>query len=250
MIGRTRFQGVTTIARFNWPFYTIAGAAVAASLVMIVTGPVALRITSTIAFVAASYFLFVSLAVSHQVYDRSDLYRWSWLRRALEGMAPAQIAFCHCGFDETSHALRHYLVGTRWTLLDHFDDKRMSESSIRRARKMFPLAPDTQPATFDEWPVPTGTVDVVFSLLAIHELRSEKERTAWFSEAQRCLTNQGRIILVEHTRDFANFAAFGPGALHFHSRSSWHRCWDAADFRLLDEFKPTRWVTVFVLTPK
>ena len=88
---------------------------------------------------------------------------------------------------------------------------------------------------------------MVFGLLAIHELRSEAERTAWFAEARRCLRQGGRLILLEHTRDFANFLAFGPGFLHFHSPASWRRCWEGAGLQALDEFRVTPWVRIFVI---
>jgi hypothetical protein len=251
MMARGRWQGVLTIARFNWPFYAISAVLVVGSL--IVAGyatPPAVKIASLVVFAVAAYFLFVSLAISHRVYDRSDLYHWAWLYRALEGTSVPQMVSCHCGFDETSPALRSYFAATHWTLLDHFDDETMTEASIRRARRKFPPSPDTAPAKFDQWPVPSGSASAVFGLLAIHELRSESERTAWFAEARRCLTNDGRVILAEHPRGLANFVAFGPGALHFHSRNSWRRCWEGAGLSLLDEFRPTLWVTVFVLVAK
>ena len=93
----------------------------------------------------------------------------------------------------------------------------------------------------------TETADVVFGLLAIHELRSDRERSAWFAEARRCLGRGGRVVLVEHLRDSANFLAFGPGFLHFYSRGSWRRAWESAGFRSADEFRVTPWVHVFVL---
>jgi hypothetical protein len=55
------------------------------------------------------------------------------------------------------------------------------------------------------------------------------------------------VILVEHLRDPANFIAFGPGFLHFHSRRGWQRGWESAGFGLADEFRITPWVRVFVL---
>ena len=123
----------------------------------------------------------------------------------------------------------------------------MKEPSIRRARRLFPPTPGTLSAPYDRWPAATESADVVFGLLAIHELRSDAERGAWFAEARRCLSSSGRVILVEHLRDIANFIAFGPGFLHFHSRWSWERGWESAGFRLADEFRVTPWVRVFVL---
>jgi hypothetical protein len=92
------------------------------------------------------------------------------------------------------------------------------------------------------------SADVVFGLLAIHELRGELERTAWFAEAGRSLKSGGIVVLAEHTRDLANFLAFGPGFLHFHSVASWRRCWEKAGLRAMDEFQVTPWVRIFTVS--
>lgn len=248
---RGRFQGVWTIVRFNWPFYAAAllvllGAAVG----MLGTGNLWLRAGCGLAFGGAAWFLAGSLGVSHLVYDRSDLYRWAWLERACAGTAPARAIFCHSGFDEASEVLRARWPGTQWRVLDHFDAGRMTEPSIRRARALFPPTRGTQAASFDRWPCADGEADLVLGLLAIHELRSEAERAAWFAEARRCLRAQGRVVLVEHVRDLANFLAFGPGFVHFHSRAGWGRSWEAGGLRLAQEFRLTPWVRVFVLGPR
>src|SRR6185369_12297714 len=101
---------------------------------------------------------------------------------------------------------------------------------------------------YDAWAVAAESADLVLGLLAIHELRSEAERSAWFAEAKRCLRKGGRVVLVEHLRDIANFLAFGPGFLHFHSPASWRRCWECAGFRSIDEFSVTLFVRIFVLS--
>ncbi|MDB6076316.1 MAG: methyltransferase, partial [Akkermansiaceae bacterium] len=153
------------------------------------------------------------------------------------------------GFDETSESLRTRLQpGGDWIALDHFDAAHMTEPSIQRARRRFPPTAETVAARYDQWPVESGSIDVVFALLAIHEFRSEPERTAWFAEARRCLKSGGRVIMAEHVRDPANFVAFGPGFLHFHSPASWQRCWEAAGLRTADQFRITPWVRIFVLT--
>jgi hypothetical protein len=200
-----------------------------------------------VALAISTSFLISSLAVSHHIYDRSDLYRWTWLQRALSGAARSQFIFCHSGFDEASRCLREELGEVRWLVLDHFDATHMTESSIRRARRMFPPVPGTASAAFNRWPVASQGADVIFGLLAIHELRSETERSAWFAEAKRCLRPGGRVVLVEHTRNFANFLTFGPGFFHFRSPASWRRCWEQADLRSLDEFRLTPWLQVFVI---
>jgi hypothetical protein len=249
MTARGKWQGVMTIARLNWPFYAVAMAVVILSLLgFFLISKFELRLLCGIALAGAVYLIFGSLGVSHWIYDRSDLYRWGWLERALRGSNKRQVIFCHSGFDDASASLREKIgdiVG--WRVLDHYEPRRMTEASIRGARRMFPPTADTLTAPFNEWPVEGESADVLFGILAIHELRSERERTSWFAEAKRCLRDDGRVVLVEHIRDPANFLAFGPGFLHFHSRASWRRAWERAGLRALDEFRVTPWVRVFVL---
>lgn len=248
MKGRGRWQGALSIARFNWPYYAAATVILVLALFALATAVEGwIEVLSWLALAGAGFFVFGSLGVSHLIYDRSDLYRWQWLERALIGAQREHFILCHAGFDETSAALRERFPSTCWQILDHFDAALMPERSIHRARQLYPPTPDTVRAPFDRWPVDSASADVVFGLLAIHEFRTEEQRTAWLREAKRALRPTGRVILVEHVRDLANFVAFGPGFLHFHSPASWHRCWKAAGWRVADQFRLTPWVRVFVL---
>lgn len=249
MTPRGKWQGMWTIARLNWPFYGGALVVLIAAVYGFVRSEIPLLAWACAAAVAGSlYFLIVSLGVSHQVYDRSDLYRWGWLKRALDGAERGTMIFCHAGFDEASPALRQRFTDADWVVLDHYDQAMMTEASIRRARKWFPPPTGTQSAAFDQWPVASGSTEVVFGLLAIHELRCEEERSTWFTEASRCLKPGGRVVLAEHTRDLPNFLAFGPGFLHFHSRASWRRCWENAGLHATAEFQVTPWVQIFIVS--
>jgi hypothetical protein len=248
MSARRPWQGTLAIARFNWPFYAAALVVLTISLLSLwMSSAFVSKVISALGLAGSAYFLFGSLGVSHLIYDRSDLYRWVWLKRALDGANVQRAISCHCGFDETSNQLAERVGQAEWQVLDHFDEAQMTESSIRRARRLFPPTPGTLPAPHDRWPIATASVDAVFGLLAIHELRSDSERGTWFAEARRCLLPNGSVILVEHLRDIANFIAFGPGFLHFHSRRTWERAWEKAGFRLADEFRVTPWIRVFVL---
>ena len=250
MTSRGTWQGMTSIVRFNWPLYAVAFLVLTAALAgLILMESLPLRLACAVALAGACYFIVVSLGVSHLVYDRSDLYRFRWLDRALGGASRSHIVFCHSGLDEVSERLKDALRPEFWITLDHFDSEWMTEASIRRARKLHPPSPGTISTPFDSWPVDTSSIDIVFGLLAIHEFRSEMERTRWFEEARRCLKPGGRIVIAEHLRDPANFLAFGPGFLHFHSPASWRRCWEAAGFRKDDEFPVTSWVRVYILVP-
>lgn len=237
-----------SIARFNWPFYVGALAVLLASIVgySVLSSPFQWLVL--LALLGSVYFLVGSLGVSHLIYDRSDIYRFKWLDRALTGASKERIISCNSGFDETSGLLSEHLPETEWQTLDHFDAVRMTEPSIHRARGMYPPIPGTLAAPFDQWPIEDSSADAILGILAIHEFRSEAERAAWFGEAKRCLKPGGRIIIAEHVRDAANFLAFGPGFLHFHSVASWRRSWKAARLQSADTFRVTPWVRIFVLT--
>ena len=246
MSERGKWDGMLAIARFNWPFYAAAG-------VMMLLGLAGLAVSGLFAVAAGllvlscAYFLIGSLGVSHWVYDRSDLYGWAWLDRALEGTRMEKAALCHSGFDEASEMLKRKFLQAAWSVLDHYDPATMTEASIRRARKLFPPTDGTVAAQFNAWPLDESSVDVIFGMLAIHELRSDAERVAWFAEARRCLADGGKVVLVEHVRDLANFVAFGPGFLHFHSVAAWRISWEAGGLKLDDSFRITPLVRVFIL---
>jgi hypothetical protein len=245
---RGKWEGMCLIARFNWPLYALA-------LTLFIAGMCGLlmvagawwRALFLLGCGGAAYFILVSLGVSHLIYDRSDLYRWEWLQRALLGMELKSAIFCHSGFDECSISLRSISYKTDWRILDHFDPNTMTEASILRARNIVPPSLDAIPCSFDDWPLDDECADLVFGILAIHEFRTHAERVKWFIEAKRCLETKGRVILVEHLRDVANFLAFGPGFLHFHSAESWRKSWEMAGMQLRDQFSITPFVRVFVL---
>lgn len=242
---RTRFQGVRTVVRFNWPLYAAAGAILAIALTASLTDlPATVRLGATAVTLGTLWFLLGSLGATHWVYDRSDLYRWQWLhRRAPDG--PFRLLLCHTGFDEVSTQLRTQFPEAKLDILDHFDPVTMTEASIQRARALHPPVDGTLAAPFSDWP--QCCAEIILAPLAIHELRTERERAAWFDQARQALAPGGRILVVEHLRDLPNFLAFGPGFLHFHSESAWQRSWSAADLTLVEHFSITPLVRGFVL---
>jgi SAM-dependent methyltransferase len=199
-------------------------------------------------------WLVASLVASWIVYDRSRLMQWDWVLQAL-GFSPLSWINIHAGHDESSDALRRIFKDARGRVFDIFAPGDMTEPSIARARlrslrerqRDTPRAPAAEHVDYRRLPLPTGTVDVATLLLSAHELRSDEARGALFTELRRVLGPGGRVVVAEHLRDWANFLAYGPGFLHFHSRRTWVRCFTRHRFDIHAEFSITPFVRVFVL---
>jgi SAM-dependent methyltransferase len=240
--------GVRQIVRFNWHFYALAlvvYAVVGLTIAYVpLHGVVRLGVLAAIAMTA--FWIAGSLIASWIVYDRSPLMRGDWIRQAL-GFEPDAWINLHAGLDESTPALRALFARARGRVFDIFDPADMTEPSIARARRFAPPVEPPERADYRRLPVPTGTIDVAFLLLSAHELRSEEARRALFTELRRVLGPGGRVVIAEHLRDWANFLAFGPGFLHFHSWRTWMRCFERAHFAVRSEFPITPFVRVFVL---
>lgn len=239
------------IVRFNWPFYALAALVCAAAPLVIPRLPAAwwLRVPASICAALVALWLITSLAASWLVYDRSRLMEWDWVLQAL-GFDPRSWINIHAGHDESSDALARIFKGARGRVFDIFSPAAMTEPSIVRARsrrdRVTP-AIAAEPADYRRLPLPNGTIDVATLLLSAHELRSDDDRSALFGELRRVLGPAGRVVVAEHLRDWANFLAYGPGVLHFHSRRTWVRCFARHRFDVHREFSITPFVRIFVL---
>jgi SAM-dependent methyltransferase len=168
-----------------------------------------------------------------------------WMPDAL-GFRPRTWINIHAGFDETTVPLQRVFGGTDGRAFDVFDRDEMTESSIARARKLREHTA-SESVDFRHLPVNDSTLDAAMLLLSAHELRTDDARCALLGEIRRALTAGGRIVVAEHLRDAANFAAFGPGFLHFHSRRTWMRCFARVGLVVRREFSIAAFVRVFVL---
>jgi SAM-dependent methyltransferase len=248
---RGLFTGVTRIIQFNWPQYVVGAVAIGIGLTLTaVPGlPANLLLAGT---ALAAWWLVASLVASWWIYDLSPLSKWSWLVECSgeTTSAPNHILNVHSGYDDTSAALAIIFPDSKLTVLDLFDANRMTEPSIRRARKAYPNHPGTLHGTFGNWPCPSSTFELVLLLMSAHEFRKPAEREALFDEARRILAPGGEIVVVEHLRNPWNFAAFGPGFMHFWPRAEWLRLAKCADLRVVREGRVTPFVGYFQLETK
>ena len=244
---RGQFDGVLQIVRYNWSLYIVAVlvSTLVVLLVDVVHPPAALAGLLILGAIAAVFWLALSLAVSHYVYDRSDLYRWGWIRDRVVP-SPRHVVNIHAGLDETSLALQEVYPAAEMTILDIYDAGEMPEPSIARARREARSTLASVTADFRRLPLETASTDLVTVIFVAHELRRAAAKEAFFREASRVLQPGGRLLLVEHLRNGWNLAAFGPGAFHFFPRHEWLRVAGATGFQPGEEFSRTVFVRAFV----
>ena len=244
-MARRPFQGVIQIVRFNRHFYIAAAAALLAVVVLnrYMVHPFLFYINA--AALLGMCLTMLSLLGSWYVYDLSGLYRLEWLE--LPGASGSRMVNIHAGFDETSALLRRRYPGARLEVLDFYDPAKHTEISVRRARKAYSPFPGTQAVPASALPLGKNAAERIFVLFAAHEIRDEKERSAFFKELGRVLEQDGKIIVAEHLRDVPNALLYTIGSFHFYPESSWRRVFDAAGLEVLERKKVTPFITIFTL---
>ena len=241
----SRYRGVTRIFLYNWPTY--AGTWAGAVLLLAIAGHLPSWASDVVLLGAATALVWsiVSLLVSYYVYDASRLVRAEWLPGAL-GIGARTWAMVHAGLDEELE-LDAVMPGQRVARLDIFDPRVMTAPSIERARALTPRSSAAIRCTPDKLELPDRSCDVVVIAFSAHEIRDRLARESFFREVHRVLRPGGRALLVEHLRDAANFLAFGPGFLHFASRSEWLRVAALASLGVSSELRITPFVMALTL---
>jgi SAM-dependent methyltransferase len=241
---RTRYHGLAQIFNYNRPFYLRTAAGAMSAILLSLYAPAPLRLGIMFAAGIAVFWACSSLLVSHYVYDLSALRRFYWLPGCLS-RPPRRWIHLHAGVDESSLAISAMFPGSEGQILDIYDPRKMSEPSIKRARRAAGASSaavgwQTLLASDDDF-------DTAFLIFAAHELRHHEDRVQLFRELTRVLRDQGELVLVEHLRDWANFLAFGPGFFHFFSKRAWEAAANLAGLRIGLHRTVTPFVHVFVL---
>jgi SAM-dependent methyltransferase len=243
---RKPYQGVINIIRFNWHFYVMAGVSVAILFMGARQWDGLMFWSCVLVAMAVVISACISLVVSHYVYDRSSLYDFRWLRQ-FDKTAAGIIVNIHAGFDETSGILKRSFPDADLRVFDFYDPIRHTEISIERARKAYPPYPGTVKITTSELPLAERSIDLIFSVFALHEIRERGERIHFLQEQVRVLRQDGKIVVVEHLRDVPNFLAYNIGFFHFMPGGEWDTNFQQAGLRIDNTFRITPFITVFIL---
>ncbi|MBP9105066.1 MAG: methyltransferase domain-containing protein [Chitinophagaceae bacterium] len=244
-VKRKSFQGVLNILSFNRHFYVFG------------LGVLALLIASNWFFnlqplvfwliiIAFLYGLIMPLIVSAYVYDFSGYYKLDWLQKEIKDADKIKLSLnINAGFDETSFIIERIFPNTQLMVFDFYNAKQHTEPAIKRARKVSLVYPNTQQILANSIPLEDKTVDAIFLLSALHEIRTQDEKIQFLKECHRVCKQDGKVIMVEHLRDFPNFLAFTIGFTHFFSRSIWKKAFEGAGFTSFKETKFTPFMSIF-----
>lgn len=242
---RRPFQGVLNILSFNRHYYFWGLALLVllfASLSFFVWPPLLFWIIVT-GFI---YGLIMPLLVSAYVYDLSGFYNFKWLEKIYPDRNRVnKIVNINAGFDETSFILQSKFPSAQLQVFDFYDAKHHTEPAIKRARTVSLEFPNNTQIESSQIPLAENSVDIVFLLSAVHEIRSQGEKIIFLKECYRVCKENGEVVMVEHLRDFPNFLAFTVGFTHFFSRSTWKSAFTKAGFQNFEEIKFTPFMSIF-----
>ncbi len=248
-INRRKFQGVLNILSFNRHFYVfgVIALVLVTTTYLLFNWPTILYWMVICSFV---YGLIMPLIVSAYVYDFSGYYDFNWLKKLNIQDSPDKFNLnINAGFDETSFILKKLLPLSDLKVFDFYNAKQHTEPAIVRARKVSLVYPNTQRIMSNNIPLKDNTVDTIFLLSSVHEIRSQSEKVQFLKECHRVCKPNANIVMVEHLRDFPNFIAFSIGFTHFFSKPIWQNAFKDAGFSSFKEYKFTPFMSIFNCRP-
>lgn len=244
---RKAFTGVWNIIKFNWHFYVLSVPLI--FLLIYFSGYFSgfLYLLIITGSVIAGLSILISLIVSWYIYDHSNLYALKWLDD-MNLPAAVNIANINAGFDETSELLKNKFQQASLDVFDFYDSDKHTEVSIERARRAYPPYPGTVSINTNNPGLKNIFYDIIFLILAVHEIRDNSERVKFFRHLSSYLKPGGRIIVVEHQRDLMNFLAFNIGFFHFHSPKTWLGNFKEAGLKISETKKHTPFLNIYNLS--
>ncbi|MBI1877107.1 MAG: class I SAM-dependent methyltransferase [Chloroflexi bacterium] len=228
LLSNRHYLGTISTLLYNWPIF--AG--------LLFFGVVALTAGSLLSWpwswlfvtcgIGAIALIISILTTSYFVYDRGSRHEYDRLAE-LGRLAQANVIVdITCGKLRGTRGILPNFKGGHYFLIDIYNAEKMPDAALRRAREMEPpLQAERRiyqrPGKANSLPLPHNWADVIYCSFSLHELQDAADRDALFTEFERVLKPDGRLLIAEHGRDLLNFAAFGPGAFSFFSPATWSK---------------------------
>jgi hypothetical protein len=219
---------------FNWHMYALAAVALL----------VAAALHWPVVCAVIVWYVLASLIAAHWIYERSGLHQLRWLTENIQ-TPPSKIVVACAGYDELQGRVSAAFPDAQIEFVDFYKSLEKRERSIERAQKLGAVATEVISDQITGWP--TSEAELVIFAFAAHELRIQQSQTTLLQEAARVIAQSGTVAVVEQLRDLPNFLAFGPGFLHFYSRSRWLHTFNSAGLMVRSELKLSPFATVFLL---
>lgn len=244
-VSRRKFQGVLNILSFNRHFYVFGLIA----LLLIIASKYVFNWNINLFWLVILGFIYgltMPLIVSAYVYDFSGFYHFDWLKKMNLYDSKQNLNLnINTGFDETSYIIKSIFPESELQVYDFYNAKQHTEPAIIRARKVSSVYPNTQQIESNTIPLSDNSVNNIFLLSAVHEIRKQDEKIQFLKECRRVCKPNGNVIMVEHLRDLPNFLAFTIGFTHFFSKTTWKKAFKEAGFTSINEIKFTPFMSIF-----
>jgi hypothetical protein len=246
---RNTFDRALRIAGYNWPLYAGAAIAIVVGVTLLCAPgvPRSLRWVGGLGAAIAGWYAVASFSAFHWMFDRSQLLDGMWLRKL--SSEPRRCIQINAGLEETTLPLSDIFPDAELKTFDLYDPTVMTEPALTRARqrKSDAMTTAVQPGSL---PVDSGWADFVVVTLAAHEIRNGLHREQFFRDLRRVVSPAGKVVVVEHLRDFVAALAFGPGMFHFFRRSEWLSLGSRVGLDVERELPITPFIRVFVYRPE
>ncbi len=226
LLKNPQYSGTISSLLYNWPIFAALLFFGLVTLVAAALLPAPWHWLLLICGLGALALIVSIPGTSYLVYDWGQRHEYDRLAE-LGNMAQANVVIdVTCGKLRGTRGLLPHHHGGHYFLIDIYDESKMIDAALRRARTMEPpLQTDRRiyrrPGKATSLPLPHNWADVIHCNFSLHELADPADRQALFAEFARVLKPNGRLLIAEHGRDWQNLFAFGPGVFSFFSVTTW-----------------------------
>ncbi|MDM8527353.1 class I SAM-dependent methyltransferase [Anaerolineales bacterium HSG24] len=232
-----QYSGMMATLIYNWPIF--AGIALFTTVVIgasfIVSTP--WRELFLLSGIGGVVWAMIILLASFLVYDWGNQHEYDRLAELGELEKANMMVDITCGKLRGSRGILPRFKGGHYFLIDIYDEAKMSDNALKRARSMEPTL-KTERRIYhrtgkpNRFPLPHNWADAIYCSFSLHELQDKADREAIFKEFARMLKPKGRLLIAEHGRDLSNAIAFGPGVYSFFSPSTWQIHFESAGLKV------------------